>query len=368
MAPAPEKATCSAGGAHGLAHTQDLERHIFGCTEFRKRKQIIEDESLWDQLYDCDEQENPTLPWLSTGGNPAETQRATDKKKAKIKLLKYISAERLRGEMKRIDIIRNELKQPKTDNLVEIYERSLQDWRDMNARKKTSPGERENMIPVDATGGPSASNMPGQATPAFTRDSQLHVQPINDKRSTANPRATPKEKNEQKNHKKLLEEALDTIIREYKDTALQASTDENGNTALQAPTGENGNTALQAPADENVNTVQEASNEPYDMKKDVKIMVVQLKPIEDSKDNEGGQVNEQNEKVGLLKPDQKEPGKDCVYMDVFPNQFISIGDMFKTEFIRLEGEGQMKLIRYFHIAYNNMRVSGSFCPVQVSKG
>ena len=119
---------CLQSESHLLESLEDIQSHYFGCLKYEEREHFWCDGNVWAAAQKLAEEEKPSIPWLDEADIHIDTQKAS---------VKYACALRLEEEYKRLYIIREQLKRNKSgERLVQNLEESAEGWKNWCAKKK----------------------------------------------------------------------------------------------------------------------------------------------------------------------------------------------------------------------------------------
>lgn len=366
---------CLWSDSHQLKSLEDIQCHIFGCVPFRDRIKVLRDmekpNGFWHKALELDLEQHPDVPWMKS--KPAM------KAKQRLEFIRYLAVLGIKGERKRIRIIRSEIKKrgdkkglPDDKNglsddnngskgLFEFVASSLHAWRHSDEYNNGLIWVREWRAKHDKT------SIGESLGPKETKAKKAVADEEADEADEADTRFA---------------DELSRIKREYQKQYVTQDRDT-------------------APRDHGI--AKDSSPKAvklYDLERDVKVHILQFEPIPTERPgapSTGTDNDIDPELDGLMQPYQEQGGllHKEVYKEQFPNQVISVESFLTNEFKQMTpngrgprspgggddagggddpgggsdpgsgpdgGDEQSRRFRWFHIPYNNMEVSFYFPP------
>ena len=344
---------------HPIKSLEDVQCHIFGCVPFRERINLLRDvenpDGFWHKALELDIKQHPDVPWMDTKPKIENTQQ-------RVEFIRYLAVLGIKGERKRIRIIRSELDKSHDDkhghsdekkslkglsehNLVKCLASSFRVWR-------ASVEYRDGLKSVKAWRTERDKILFGEGL-GYEKMDSLFADVL----------------------RELKHKYLNDYVRKTKDEPLR---------------------------DHGITKDSSAKAKPYDLERDIKVQILQFEPITKERPvaqsaSAGGEVDaEQSELDGLMRPYQEVDRllHDESYKEQFPNQVISV-EFLKNEFKQIppnacgpgvpqgrgdpgggggsgdgggpgncpgDGHDKSRRLRWFHIPYNNMEASIGFLP------
>ncbi len=95
---------CLWSNSRTLKSFEDIQTHIFGCVAFRDRINVLADikdpQGLWQKALELDREQYPYVPWMRSKPPMKDEQR--------LLFIRYLAVLGIKGERKRIRIIRSD--------------------------------------------------------------------------------------------------------------------------------------------------------------------------------------------------------------------------------------------------------------------